>query len=100
MEGLYVLVLVELAERVDAADVDGAAHDAALRLEVGPVQAERQAHLFAKGNTCVFHSNNLKSELLTIMISTRFFDSIDCRQQSIPINFLLNRPQQHYCDIV
>ena len=45
MEGLDVLVLVELAERVDAADVDGAAHDAALGLEVGAVEAEREPHL-------------------------------------------------------
>ena len=45
VEGLYVLVLVELAERVDAAHVDGPSHDAALGLEVGPVEAERQAHL-------------------------------------------------------
>ena len=45
VERLDVLVLVELAERVDAAHVDRAPHDAALRLEVGPVQAEGQANL-------------------------------------------------------
>ena len=45
VEWLDVLVLVELAERVDAAHVDRAAHDAALRLKVGPVQAKGQTNL-------------------------------------------------------